>query len=70
VRPDLPAATWRKSSRYCGDNGSCVEVADLGEECGVRDSKNKEGAVLAFSRAQFGAFVASVKDASGFDRLG
>jgi hypothetical protein len=42
---DLSQAVWRKSS-YSGGNGSCVEVADLGEQVAVRDSKDKAEAGL------------------------
>lgn len=53
---------WRKSS-YSGYNGNCVEVADLGaDRIGVRDSKAGAGSpVLGFSRADWAAFLVSVK---------
>jgi hypothetical protein len=43
LTPDLSAATWRKSSRSGGNNGACVELANLGA---VRDSKNPTGPTL------------------------
>lgn len=54
---------WRKSS-YSGYNGNCVEVADLDAgRIGVRDSKAGVGSpVLEFSRADWAAFLVSVKD--------
>jgi hypothetical protein len=54
---------WRKSS-YSGYNGNCVEVADLDAgRIGVRDSKAGAGSpVLEFSRADWAAFVVSVRD--------
>lgn len=55
-------AQWRKSS-YSGYNGNCVEVADLAAgRIGVRDSKAGAGSpVLEFARADWAAFVTSVK---------
>ncbi len=53
---------WRKSS-YSGYNGNCVEVAGLDAgRIGVRDSKAGAGSpVLEFARADWAAFLASVK---------
>lgn len=51
---------WRRSSR-CG-NSACVEVASLGDEVAVRDSKNHGGPVLTYSREEWRDFVAGVKD--------
>jgi len=57
---DLTGAVWRKSQR--STNGNCVEVALLADgRVGIRDGKNPLGAVLAFSRAEWGAFVSSLK---------
>lgn len=58
---DLAAAAWRKSTRSQA-NGACVEVAHVGDVVGVRDSKAPEGCVLRFTRAEWSAFVAGVKD--------
>jgi Domain of unknown function (DUF397) len=57
---DLSGATWKKSS-YSGANGSCVEVADLGEHVAVRDSKDKAGPALIFPREVWVGFVAELK---------
>jgi hypothetical protein len=49
---DLSIATWRKSGRSSGAQGSnCVEVAFVAEQVGVRDSKNADGGHLVFDRA-------------------
>ena len=51
---------WRKSS-YSGNGGTnCVEVAAANVVL-VRDSKNPEGAKLAFNTASWKAFTARVK---------
>lgn len=53
---DLSGAVWRKS-RKSGNNGGCVEVADLGEYIAVRDSKNPDGPVLTFTTFEWDCFL-------------
>jgi hypothetical protein len=49
-------------------NGSCVEVAGLGDDIiRVRDSKNPRGAVLSFTPAEWDAFIGGVHNGE-FDR--
>lgn len=52
---------FRKSSRSLG-NGQCVEVDAAGGDVKVRDSKNPGGPALTFTRAEWRAFTAGVKD--------
>jgi hypothetical protein len=53
---------WRKSS-FSHTTGNCVEVARLaGKVVGVRDSKNPQGGVLRFTRAEWGAFLGDVRN--------
>ena len=60
---DLSSATWRKSS-YSGSNGgACVEVArNLPGVVAVRDSKDPHRPALVFSRADWAAFMAALRD--------
>ena len=69
---DLSRVTWRKSRRSGGNGGDCVEVgvARRGETLYLmRDSKDPDGPVLAFTPAEMGAFIGGVKDGE-FDDLG
>ncbi|MGH3734053.1 MAG: DUF397 domain-containing protein [Micromonosporaceae bacterium] len=66
---DLTDAQWVKSARS-SSNGQCVEVAaNLLAQHGaiyVRDSKHPDGAVLAFTAAEWAAFLDGAK-AGEFD---
>jgi len=60
---DLFRAVWRKSTKSGGNGGQCVEVAtNLPGIVAVRDSKDREGAVLVVSTADWAAFVAGVRE--------
>lgn len=53
---------WRTST-YSGDEGNCVEVANLdGGGRAMRDSKNPRGPALVFTAAEWAAFTAGVRD--------
>jgi hypothetical protein len=71
---DLSLARWRKSTLSGGNGGNCVEVAAVaGWDAAVankatedrvvvvRDSKNPEAGRLAYTLAEWDAFVAAVK---------
>jgi hypothetical protein len=63
---DLSRATWRKSSYSNGSGGSCVEIAELTDpaskhQIAVRDSKNPNGPILAFTSREWRAFTADIK---------
>ncbi|NUR73357.1 MAG: DUF397 domain-containing protein [Hamadaea sp.] len=63
---DIPdSLPWRRSRRC--DSGTCVEVAVLDDEVLVRDSKDPHGPVLRYSRAEWQAFLAGVREGE-FDR--
>lgn len=50
---------WSKS-RHC-NNGTCLEWAMPADAVLVRDSKEKEGPILSFSRGAWSGFVAAVR---------
>jgi hypothetical protein len=61
--------SWVKSSLSFA-NGNCVEVASLPEGgIGIRDSRDREGAVLWFSPEEWRAFVGGVR-LGEFDNVG
>lgn len=60
-------AAWRKSS-FSNGIGECVELADLGDSIGVRDSKNPGDLTLFLTRGELRAFIEGVK-AGEFDDL-
>jgi hypothetical protein len=60
---------WIKSS-LSFSNGNCVEVTSLADGgVGVRNSRNPEGAVLAFTPDEWHAFIGGVHNGE-FDSFG
>jgi Domain of unknown function (DUF397) len=60
---------WVKSS-LSFSNGNCVEVASLPDGgIGVRNSRDREGAVLAFTPDEWHAFLGGVRNGE-FDSFG
>lgn len=64
VPPPPDTVPWQKSSFSSG--GNCVETAATAERVWVRDTKDRSGPVLGFSRAEWTAFLAGVR-AGEFD---
>jgi uncharacterized protein DUF397 len=59
VQP-TPGASWRKA-RASASNG-CVEITDTAADVWVRDSKDRQGPVLHFTRHEWTAFLAGVRN--------
>lgn len=58
VNTNQPTVPWRISS-FCG-NGACVEVTKSDDTYLMRDSKDRDGAILRFTQEEWDAFVAGV----------
>lgn len=56
----LSGMRWRKSSRS-NHQGECVEVALGVDAVAARDSKDRQGPVLLFTREQWGDFVSALR---------
>ena len=61
ARVDLAQAVWRKSTQSGPFTDNCVEVAFAEDVVAVRDSKDRTGPVLVFSRPEWEAFVGGTK---------
>lgn len=66
ITPEVLAAADFRRSPDSDDSGSCIEVAvNLLDEHGfvlMRDSKSPDGPFLAYTRAEWEAFVGGVMD--------
>jgi hypothetical protein len=49
---------WRKARPSL--EGNCVEVGSIGDTVCFRNSKDRDGNVLTFNRAEWTAFVAGI----------
>jgi hypothetical protein len=56
-----PCLKWRKAGRSTGQGSECVEVARVAATVGVRDSKNPDGAKLAFSAGATRSLARKIK---------
>jgi len=68
--PHLSGVAWRKSRRS-NPSGNCVELAKLPDGAGfaVRNSRDPEGPVLVYTRAEIEAFIAGAADGDFNDLL-
>ena len=55
------ALSWRKSSHSGNNGGDCVEVADTARVVLVRDTKDRDGAVLSIPADVWRTFTATIK---------
>jgi Domain of unknown function (DUF397) len=53
-----PKPAWLRSS-FCSDS-ACVEVAAMGADVAIRDSKNLDQPYLRVSKAEWNAFIAMI----------
>lgn len=61
------APAWIKAQASVG-TGACAELLPAPDGVHVRDSKDRDGPVLRFTRAEWAAFLAGAK-AGEFDHL-
>ena len=48
--------TWTKASHSTA-NGHCIEIASARGNIAIRDSKDPDGLILAFTASEFAAFI-------------
>lgn len=63
----FPLMFWWFRAVSCED-GSCVEVASASDCVAIRDSKDQDGPMLRFTRAEWVAFLDGAK-AGDFDHI-
>jgi hypothetical protein len=61
------ALSWHKAARSHA-SGACVEVALASGKIAVRDSKDPDGAILLYTRAEWAAFLDGAKNGE-FDHV-
>lgn len=58
---DNQRPVWRTSAHSTGGGNNCVQIADLPDGVGVRDSKNPDGPALVLPRAAWRSLVDAMK---------
>jgi hypothetical protein len=53
--------SWKRSSHSDNLGGNCVELAQVGEVVGIRDSKDPDGPKLLLAPAAFHVLLADLK---------
>ena len=59
MAPPKSSTQWLRSRRC--ESGSCVEVAKVGDQIAMRDSKDPNSPILLFTGAEWDAFVEGVQ---------
>jgi hypothetical protein len=59
-RAEVLNLAWLKSSY--SEAGNCVEVASLGDQILIRDSKHRDGPMLNLSSSQWEEFLCAARD--------
>lgn len=67
IEQPIVGLAWKRSSA-CTETSNCVEVAPCASGIAVRDSKDPDGPVLLFTRAEIVTFLNGAK-AGEFDDL-
>ena len=57
---DIPNIKWQRS-KACGASTACVQIAKVGDNIAVSDSKDPNSAVLFYNKEEWEAFVTGVK---------
>ncbi|MBA9001688.1 DUF397 domain-containing protein [Thermomonospora cellulosilytica] len=57
----MSGPTWRKSTYSGSEQNACVEVADLADGIGLRDSKSPDAGHLKISAESFAALLHQIK---------
>ncbi|RAY12904.1 DUF397 domain-containing protein [Actinomadura craniellae] len=57
----VSSTTWRKSSHSGGQSGQCIEVAQLPDAIGLRDSKNPTNTALSIDQPAFRHLIHQIK---------
>jgi hypothetical protein len=58
---ELPHVQWRKSSRS-DQSGTCVELGEIDQSVGVRDSKNPQNGHFTITRGELAALSAVIRE--------
>jgi hypothetical protein len=66
-QPERASLVWRKAQRSTA-NGQCVEIASADGRVAIRDSKDPDGPILVYTRAEFSAFLEGAGNGE-FDQL-
>ncbi|GAA4242659.1 DUF397 domain-containing protein [Actinomadura meridiana] len=55
--PEPTHTAWRKSTHSGGNEGNCVEIADLNDRIAIRDSKSPHTGHLTLTRQTFSTLL-------------